>query len=53
MGMEVSFFFIMPCNRGPQRASSNHAHEQLVIVSRAFVCVRWFEAAYRLVFMRA
>jgi len=26
------FFYIMPSNRGPQRAASNHVHEQLVIV---------------------
>jgi hypothetical protein len=26
------FFYIMPSNRGPQRAASNHAHEQLVLV---------------------
>jgi len=26
------FFYIMPSNRVPQRAASNHVHEQLVIV---------------------
>jgi len=26
------FFYIMPSHRGPQRAASNHVHEQLVIV---------------------
>jgi len=26
------FFYIMPSNMGPQRAASNHVHEQLVIV---------------------
>jgi hypothetical protein len=26
------FFYIMPSNMGPQRATSNHVHEQLVIV---------------------
>jgi hypothetical protein len=42
----------MPSNSGPQRAASNHADEQLVIVFRAFVHVRRFEAAYRLVLLR-
>jgi hypothetical protein len=45
-------FFTMPSNRGLQRAASNHAHEQLVIVFRGFVRVRRFEAAYRLVLLR-
>ena len=26
------FFYIMPSDMGPQRAASNHVHEQLVIV---------------------
>ncbi len=26
------FFYIMPSNMGPQRAASNHVHEQLIIV---------------------
>jgi hypothetical protein len=42
----------MPSNRWPQRAASNHAHEQVVIVFRGFVRVRRFEAAYRLVLLR-
>jgi hypothetical protein len=36
-------------DRGPQRAASNHGHEQVVIVFRGFVRVRRFEAVYRLV----
>ena len=56
----------MSSNRGHQRAASNHVHEQLVIVFEELCpCVlrlpqdhllvewHWFEAAYRLVFVRA
>ena len=43
----------MPSNMGPQRAASHHVHEQLVIVFEELVRVHWFEAAYRLVFVRA